>query len=52
MNSLCSFPILVLLFTVVLDPASAQEKVTLGENAALRCWSAFAQMQDSVITDQ
>jgi hypothetical protein len=32
--------------------ALAQQKVKLGENAALRYWSAFAQMQDSAITDQ
>src|SRR5690348_4215148 len=32
--------------------ASAQQKTKLGENAALRYWSAFAQMQDSGITDE
>ncbi|HWZ46552.1 MAG TPA: hypothetical protein VNW97_23970 [Candidatus Saccharimonadales bacterium] len=32
--------------------AAAQQRVKLGENAALRYWSAFAQMQDSDITDQ
>jgi hypothetical protein len=32
--------------------ASAQLRAKLGENAALRYWSAFAQMQDFAITDQ
>lgn len=32
--------------------ASAQQRAKVGENAALRYWSAFAQMQDSAITDQ
>jgi hypothetical protein len=31
---------------------SAQQRVNLGENAALRYWSAFAQMQDSDITGE
>src|SRR5260370_12924581 len=32
--------------------ASVQQRARLGENAALRYWSAFAQMQDAAITDQ
>ena len=32
--------------------ASAQQKVELGQNAALRYWSAFAQMQDAPIGNQ
>lgn len=42
------------LFVVVMSMgcASAQQRLRLGENAALRYWSAFAQMQDSAITDQ
>src|SRR2546421_6647904 len=32
--------------------ASAEQRAKLSENAALRYWSAFAQMQDSAITDQ
>src|SRR5258708_12422517 len=32
--------------------ASAQLNGKLGENAALRYWSAFAQMQDSALTDR
>jgi len=30
----------------------AQQNVPLGQNAALRYWSAFAEMQDSVVSDQ
>src|SRR5437762_13460321 len=35
-------------------PASldSQQDFKLGQNAALRYWSAFAEMQDSAITDQ
>src|ERR1700739_1969749 len=43
--------VIVLLFT----PTSlvfAQQKVNLGDNAALRYWSAFAQMQDAAISDE
>src|SRR6266849_3011147 len=32
--------------------AFAEQRAKVGENAALRYWSAFAQMQDSAITDQ
>jgi hypothetical protein len=32
--------------------ASSQQEVKLGDNAALRYWSAFAQMQDTAITSQ
>lgn len=35
----------------VLPAASAQQKLNLGDNAALRYWSAFAQMQDLALTD-
>jgi hypothetical protein len=42
--------ILILLATPA-SPEIAQQRVKLGENAALRYWSAFAQMQDSAITD-
>ena len=38
----------------VVPPGSlfGQQNVPLGENAALRYWSAFAEMQDSAISDQ
>lgn len=42
----------ILLVTLSAGSAWAQQKTPLGENAALRYWSAFAQMQDSAITDQ
>lgn len=37
---------------VVPPGAFAQQNVPLGQNAALRYWSAFAEMQDSAISDQ
>jgi hypothetical protein len=43
------------IFLVVLGligSASAQGNVSLAENAALRYWSAFSQVQDSAITEQ
>jgi hypothetical protein len=43
---------IILLIIVPARPQSAQQRVKLGENAALRYWSAFAQMQDSAIADQ
>jgi hypothetical protein len=42
----------ILFAALQVDSAVAQQNVPLGENAALRYWSAFAEMQDSVITDQ
>jgi hypothetical protein len=46
--------ILSVVFVVAMsmDCASAQQRAKVGENAALRYWSAFAQMQDSAITEQ
>jgi hypothetical protein len=38
--------------TMALGCVFAQERAKLGENAALRFWSAFDQMQDSAIADQ
>src|SRR5215467_9169618 len=35
-----------------LGSAMAQQDAPLGQNAALRYWSAFAEMQDSAITEQ
>jgi hypothetical protein len=43
---------MILVAGLTTGSAPAQQKVKLGENAALRYWSAFAQMQDSAITDQ
>ena len=42
----------ILLTAISVGSASAQQRTKLGENAALRYWSAFAEMQDSAITDQ
>src|SRR5437764_819300 len=44
--------VLILFAALQVGSAVAQQNVPLGENAALRYWSAFAEMQDSVITDQ
>lgn len=42
---------MILLMVVSTGSTSAQPRTKLGENAALRYWAAFAQMQDSAITD-
>ncbi|MFN8008020.1 MAG: hypothetical protein U0V70_13545 [Terriglobia bacterium] len=41
-----------LLLAISIPSISAEQNAKLGENAALRYWAAFAQMQDTVITDQ
>lgn len=51
MKTLRLIPFLVLAAALPVS-ASAQQKTRLGENAALRYWSAFAQMQDSAISDE
>jgi hypothetical protein len=52
MNPLRVIPSVILLVVVAAISASAQQDVKLKQNAALRYWSAFAQMQDSAITDE
>ncbi len=52
MNTLRLIPPMILLVAVSFGSASAQQGVKLEENAALRYWSAFAEMQDSAITEQ
>jgi hypothetical protein len=42
----------MLLLAVSVGSTSVEQSAKLGENAALRYWSAFSEMQDSVITDQ
>jgi hypothetical protein len=42
---------LILLVVLSVSPAAAQQKPNLADNAALRYWAAFAQMQDYAITD-
>src|SRR5439155_11960700 len=46
--------ILLIVLCAVAPPGSlfAQQNAQLGVNAALRYWSAFAEMQDSAVTDQ
>src|SRR5690348_12124129 len=46
------FVSLIILCAAPLCSAFAQQNSQLGENAALRYWSAFAEMQDSAISDQ
>jgi hypothetical protein len=43
---------IILCSVVPLGSAFAQQNGQLGQNAALRYWSAFAEMQDSAINDQ
>ncbi len=45
-------PLIVLIATLGGDSVGAEQKIKLGDNAALRYWSAFAQMQDAAITTQ
>jgi hypothetical protein len=52
MKTLRLISLAILCAVVPLGSAVAQQNVSLGENAALRYWSAFAEMQDSAITDQ
>jgi hypothetical protein len=52
MNSPRLIPAIALLVATSFAPAAAQQPVKLGQNAALRYWSAFALVQDSAITDQ
>lgn len=52
MNTLRRISAATLCVAVSVGAASAQQKGKLGDNAALRYWSAFAQMQDAAITDE
>jgi hypothetical protein len=52
MNSLRSFALLATIAALTGCSALAQQKASPSENAALRYWAAFAQMQDSAITDE
>jgi hypothetical protein len=52
MNSLRSIALLSLILPLNGSAALAQQQANLGDNAALRYWAAFAQMQDSAITDE
>ena len=52
MNSLRSIALLTMIAAVTSSAALAQHRANLGDNAALRYWAAFAQIQDSAITDE
>lgn len=52
MNALRTIKVIVVSLAISAGAASGQQKTKLGDNAALRYWSAFAQMQDSPITDE
>lgn len=52
MNILRTIAEFILLVFVSLESASGQQNAKLGDNAALRYWSAFVQMQDAALTDQ
>jgi hypothetical protein len=45
-------PSMILVLALLAGAASVQQKVRLSDNAALRYWSAFAQMQDYAVTDE
>jgi len=47
-----AIPALILVAILSGSAAFAQSRVRLGDNAALRYWSAFAQIQDAGITEQ
>jgi hypothetical protein len=51
MNTLRSIAVLTILAALSGSTMLAQQKSDLGDNAALRYWAAFGQMQDSAITD-
>lgn len=52
MNALRFTVMMVLSAALACGSASAQQNPKAGDNAALRYWAAFAQMQDSEITEQ
>jgi hypothetical protein len=52
MNLLRLIAIFIFSAALTSRPALAQQRANLGDNAALRYWAAFAQMQDSAITDE
>ena len=52
MRTIHAIPSMILLVVFFLISASAQQKPKLNDNAALRYFAAFAEMQDSAITDE
>jgi len=52
MKTLRVISFIILCSAVPLHSSAAQQNGQLGQNAALRYWSAFAEMQDSAVSDQ
>ena len=52
MNTLRLMAMMILCAALAGGTATAQQNLKAGDNAALRYWSAFAQMQDAGITEQ
>jgi hypothetical protein len=52
MNSFRTTSVSILLFAVQVSLAFSQPANRLGENAALRYWTAFSEMQDSAVSDE
>lgn len=52
MNRFPSIPCVIVLLAATAAPGIAQQRSRLGNNAALQYWAAFAEMQDSAITDE
>lgn len=52
MNTLRSISAVGLLLFISAGTLSAQQRGNLGDNAALRYWSAFAEMQDAAVSEQ
>jgi len=52
MKSIKVIGIIAIATILTVEPAAGQQKVALADNAALRYWAAFSQLQDAAITDQ
>jgi hypothetical protein len=52
MRYMNTIPTIVLLVSLAVGTGVAQRNVPLSENAALRYWSAFSEVQDSALTDR
>jgi len=52
MKSIKVIGLIAIATILTVEPAAGQQKVALADNAALRYWAAFSQLQDAAITDQ
>src|SRR2546430_8523294 len=52
MNNFHVIPVAIFFLALSTSSAFAQQQMRLGDNAALRYWAAFSEMQDAVISDQ